>query len=84
MTGTATSGCTAGTGSTAAAGRGRRELNTHLGVTGAHESFTVLFVTFRTLYCRVTTEYQFFKIFTTVVAMKFKNGHVTGISLKYF
>jgi hypothetical protein len=75
MARTTTRGRATGTGSTAS-GRTRRELGPHLGVAGAHESSTVGFFTLRTFYFRVTTKYQFFKIFTTLVAMKFKNGHV--------
>jgi hypothetical protein len=83
MAGAATGGRAAGAGS-AAAGRRRRELDTYLGVARAHESFTILFFAFRTIYLRITTEYQFFKIFTAVVAMKFKDGHVKIFSLNYF
>ncbi len=83
MAGAATSGRAAGAGTTAA-GRGRREFCSHLGVAGTHESFTVRFFTVWTFHLRITAEYQFLKILTAVVAMKFKNGHVMVISLKYF
>ena len=83
MAGAATSGRAAGAGTTAA-GRGGGEFGSHLGVAGTHKSFTIRFFTFRTFHLRITAEYQFFKILTAVVAMKFKNGHVIVISLKYF
>ena len=83
MAGATTGGRTAGARTTAAT-RGRREFYSHLGVAGTHESFTVRFFTFWTLYFRVAAEYQFLEILTAGVAMKFKNGHVIVISLPYF
>jgi hypothetical protein len=83
MTGTATGGRTTGAGSTAAAG-GRRNFGSHLGVAGAHESFTVRLATDWTFHLRIAAKYQLLKIFAAVIAVKFKNGHLWVISLIYF
>jgi hypothetical protein len=83
MTGATTGGRAASAGSPAAGG-GCREFGSHFGITGTHQSCTVGFITFRTFYCRVTAKYQFFKICTAVVAMKFKDGHGLVYLLKIF
>ena len=83
VAGAATGGRTAGAGSPAASG-GRRELGSHFGIAGAHESFTIRFFTLRTFHVWITAKNEFFKIGTAIVAMKFKDGHSLIISLKYF
>jgi hypothetical protein len=83
MAGAATGGRATGAGSAAAAG-GRRELGSHFGIAGAHESLTVRFVTDWAFHLRIAAKYQSLKILAAVIAVKFKNGHLRVISLTYF
>jgi hypothetical protein len=83
MAGAATGGRTTGAGSAAAAG-GRRDFGSHFGIAGAHESFTIRSATDGTFHLRIAAKYQFLKILAAVITVKFKNGHLRGISLTYF